>query len=365
MKIASEVSGTPLVQIGLGTVGLELMNLVEEWNKSAEEESQLNYVGLGDSSGLSLNEDGFRERDLEAVEAEKRSGGKLAEVSPYGVGDFRNELEYVLKEFRHGVLVDVTDAASLGEFYGKGFENGWSVVVANKIPLTEISSVEFREFNRAGIRYEATVGAGLPVISTLKHLQRQNDGIEEIGAVLSGSLSYILSEIEAGKAPSEAVLGAKKKGFTEPNPVEDLVGNDVVRKGLILGRSLGMDLAIEDVEVEPLVPLPEKEFSDRKLKQSLAEYDEEFRSKAESAAESGKRLRYLARVVDAGVKVGLEELDSQSPLAGGSGTSNVIQFKTENYVDPPLVIQGPGAGPAVTAGGVLSEINALSKCGLH
>ena len=360
-----EITGTPLVQVGLGTVGLELIKLVEHWNESAEEGAGLEYVGLADSSGFSVNEDGFSTMELEKVRDGKLAGKKLSQISKNRVTEFSEAIDPVFQGFDRGVLIDVTDASSLSKFYRKAFERNWSVVVANKIPLTEVTPEEFKEFKAGRIGYEATVGAGLPVISTLKHLQRQGDRVKEIGAILSGSLSYILSEIENGKTLSEAVLAAKKKGFTEPNPVEDLVGNDVVRKGLILGRSLGMELSVEDVEVNPLVSLPEKDFSNQELKQRLAEFDEEFRSKAESAEETGSRLRYLARVNKDGVKVGLEELDSESPLAGGSGTSNVIQFKTDNYVDPPLVIQGPGAGPAVTAGGVLSEINSLSEFGLH
>ncbi len=360
-----EITGTPLVQIGLGTVGLELIKLVERWNESAEEGAGLKYVGLADSSGFSLNEDGFNTSELEKVRDDKLAGKKLSQISKNRVKEGSEALESVFEGFDRGVLIDVTDASSLSKFYRKGFEHDWSVVVANKIPLTEITPEEFKEFKEDGIGYEATVGAGLPVISTLKQLQRQGDRVKEIGAILSGSLSYILSAIEDGQVLSEAVLGAKEKGFTEPNPVEDLVGNDVVRKGLILARSLGMNLSVADVDVNPLVPLPEKDFSDQELKQKLAEFDEDFRAKAKSAEKAGNRLRYLARVNKDGVKVGLEELDSESPLAGGSGTSNVIQFKSDNYVEPPLVIQGPGAGPAVTAGGVLSEINAFSGCRLQ
>ncbi|MFW6104687.1 MAG: hypothetical protein ACOC6I_02485 [Candidatus Bipolaricaulota bacterium] len=360
MDAQPEISPVPLAQVGLGTVGLELIELVENWNQSSNEGPKFKYVGLADSGGIAINKGGFPSRELEKIEEEKRAGGRLSNVSQASLIEL-SELESLFSDTEGGVLIDVTDAESLSQLYHRGFDCGWSVVVANKIPLTSVTTGEFRKLTEAGIRYEATVGAGLPVISTLKHLQRQGDRIEEIGAILSGSLSYILSEVDIGKDLSDAVLSAKQKGFTEPNPVEDLIGNDVVRKGLILGRSLGMEIKIEDVDVSPLVPIPEKNFSSRKLKEQLVKFDSEFRSKAKLAEEQGKRLRYLARVNEGGVKVGLESLDSESPLAGGAGTSNVIQFKTENYTDPPLIIQGPGAGPRVTAGGVLSEINSLTR----
>lgn len=360
MKEQSEFTALPLAQIGLGAVGLELIKLVNKWNNSSTERPELKYIGLADSSGLLINRDGFSVRELEEIVEKKRAGGELAELDPSEFAELV-ELESLFGSVETGVLIDVTDAESLNQFYHKGFNEDWSVVVANKIPLTKVKPEEFRKLQEAGIRYEATVGAGLPVISTLNHLLRQGDEINEVGAILSGSLSYILSRIEDGKRLSVAVLEAKQKGFTEPNPMEDLVGNDVVRKGLILGRSLGMDVSVDDVDVAPLVPLPVEDFSDRELKEKLVEFDSEFRSKAQRAEKQGKRLRYLARVNESGVKVGLESLDFESPLAGGAGTSNVIQFKTENYTDPPLIIQGPGAGPRVTAGGVLSEINGLTR----
>lgn len=360
MKEQSEFTAIPLAQIGLGAVGLELIKLVNEWNKSSTERPKLKYIGLADSSGLWINKDGFSVRELEETVKKKRAGGELAEFNPSKITP-PAELESLFASVETGVLIDVTDAESLNQFYHKGFNKDWSVVVANKIPLTRVKPGEFRKLQEAGIRYEATVGAGLPVISTLNHLLRQGDEINEVGAILSGSLSYILSRIEDGKPLSGAVLEAKQKGFTEPNPMEDLVGNDVVRKGLILGRSMGMDVSVDEVNVTPLVPLPVEDFSDRELKEKLVEFDSEFRLKAQRAEKQGKRLRYLARVNESGVKVGLESLDFESPLAGGTGTSNVIQFKTENYTKPPLIIQGPGAGPEVTAGGVLSEINELHQ----
>ncbi len=170
-------------------------------------------------------------------------------------------------------------------------------------------------------------------------------------------MSFILAGLEEGKSLSEAVKEARRKGFTEPDPAKDLSGKDVERKALILARSLGADLSLEDIETEPLVPVGEMNRRDRDLIEELGDCDFELGSLARSLRKEGRRLRYVARVSGEKAKVGLEEVPSGSPLQGGSGTSNVIQFRTESYVDPPLLIQGPGAGPEVTAGGVFSEMN--------
>ncbi|MFB6214531.1 MAG: hypothetical protein ABEI54_01555, partial [Candidatus Bipolaricaulia bacterium] len=240
-------------------------------------------------------------------------------------------------------------------YYRTSMEKGWSVVLANKIPLTGVNPVEFRRFKNSGLRYEATVGSGLPVISTLNHLRRHGEEFKEIAAILSGSLSFILSRVEEGVDLKRAVLEAKEKGFTEPNPAEDLLGNDVARKTVILGRSLGLDISLDDITLEPLVDL-EEEVSQEKLVDELEAVGDKFRKKAQSAGGMGNRLRYVARITGNDVTVGLEEVNRDGPLAQGSSTANVVLFRTSNYDDPPLIVQGPGAGPEVTAGGVFSDI---------
>lgn len=356
------VDGVPLVQIGAGTVGLELMELVRGSRRFSEGESQFSYVGIGDSSGLAKNREGFRKNYLEEVIELKKAGRRLEDVETEQVVELEG-VEAFFREFDSGIFVDVTDAPGLDKLYREALEEGWAVVLANKIPLTEVDPGQFNWLKDAGIKYEATVGAGLPVISTLDSLERSGDEVKEVSAILSGSLSYILSRLEEGSSIDEAVIEARDKGFTEPNPVDDLVGKDVHRKSLILNRTIGGDLSLGDIDVSPLVPLEEERYPEDRLKSELEKFNSEFQAKLESARENGKRLRYVASVRRSSASVGLEEVEADSSLAMGPGTANVIDIKSENYESPSLVIQGPGAGPKVTAGGVFSEMKGLVETG--
>ncbi|MFP4136587.1 MAG: hypothetical protein ACLFTO_06120 [Candidatus Acetothermia bacterium] len=355
----SSTSGIPILQLGIGTVGLELVDLVRSLNSPGGEESRYRYTGVADSSGLIGDPDGLSEDTLEEMVELKKSGEKLADLDRKPLGDL-DRIDSILDTLDGGILVDVTGAGGMDDWYRAAFREDWSVVVANKIPLTEMDPDRFNWFRNSGLKYEATVGAGLPVISTLNALLRSGDRVREISAILSGSLSYVLSRLEEGQRLDQAVIEAKEKGFTEPNPVDDLVGKDVHRKALILNRTIGGHLSLEDVEVEPLVDLEDRYFRKEELESRLQDFNEEFDSKLESAREGGRRLRYVARVSKSSASVGLEEVDESSPLARGPGTANVIDIRSRNYEDPSLVIQGPGAGPKVTAGGVFSEIDLVA-----
>ena len=346
----------PLVQLGAGNVGLELMNYVENTRSSDHNLPGYRYVGIADSSGVLIDGDGFEREKLMKIAEAKRAGESLAGLEGESTLE-PGKLNSLFRRLDHGILVDVTGSSGIAEYYDTALSAGWQVALANKIPLTEMTPGRFHGMTESGLRYEATVGAGLPVISTLRRLIAGGDEVKEIAAILSGSLSYILSGLEAGKPLPEVVMDARKNGYTEPNPVEDLVGKDVHRKAVILGRTIGKDVSLDDVEVEPLVPLEEKQYEKEELRRHLERYDPEIQEKVSSAEESGKRGRYVARIKEDVVRVGFEAVDKSSQLAGGPGTANVIEIKSENYQSPALVIQGPGAGTKVTASGVLADMN--------
>ncbi len=354
-----EIRKVPLIQLGIGTVGRKLVEKVREWNDQNNLEPRYQYIGLADKSGFAVNKAGFSEKELGEILKVKRNGGELAEIYGVELEDI-GFLEQLIKREKTGILVDVTDADKFEVYYGIALERGWSVALANKIPLAGVEPEEFRRFKNSRLRYEATVGAGLPVISTLDHLKRHGEKFKEIAAILSGSLSFILSRAEEGVDLKEAVLEAKEKGFTEPNPAEDLLGNDVARKAVILGRTLGLSLSLDDIELEPLVELAEG-ISPNELENELEAASADFRQRVESAKSAGNRLRYVARITGNVVTVGLEEVSREGPLAQGNSTANVVLFRTGNYDEPPLIIQGPGAGPEVTAGGVFSDMKCLES----
>lgn len=345
----------PVIQLGIGTVGQELIKKVISWNQEESSKPKYQYLGFADRSGLMAKKTGFSKEELEKVKRVKINDDELVEIYNKATRNI-GSLESFMDRRNSGVLVDVTDAKNFDGLYRTALERGWSVVLANKIPLTRIEPGEFSRLKGMGVRYETTVGAGLPVISTLDHLNRHGEEFKEIAAILSGSLSYILSRVEDGAGLKQAVIEAKEKGFTEPNPLEDLLGHDVARKTVILGRSLGLEISFEDIELTPLVSLEEDNPSQDELAALLDEANGDFCESVESARSRDNRLRYVARINAKGATVGLEEVSRDGPLGQGVSTANVVLFRTLNYDDPPLIVQGPGAGPEVTAGGVFSDI---------
>ena len=236
------------------------------------------------------------------------------------------------------------------------------VALANKKPLSmELADFDTLTANRALIRFESTCGAGLPTMESLRRILDSGDHIKQVQGQFSGTLGYILSGLQEGGKLSDIVAEAKSLGYTEPDPRDDLSGVDVARKALIIARCMGSRINLSDVEIEPLFP---DEFSDLSIEEfmrRLPELDEEMLGKVKAADAKGCRLRYAAVVNPDSVKVGLVEVEEGSPLAGLSGTDNLVSYQTEWYSESPMVISGPGAGIDVTAGGVLSDIVMLSQ----
>jgi aspartokinase/homoserine dehydrogenase 1 len=216
------------------------------------------------------------------------------------------------------------------------------------------------------LRYETTVGASLPVIETLKDLVRTGDVVRRIEGSFSGTLGYVCNELSAGVPIHEAVAEARRRGYTEPNPAEDLNGQDVARKALILARELGLDADLSDVVVEPLVPaeLLQSRTADELL-QRLADAAPAIAARIAALAAEGKQLRYLARIVlDDGaprIEVGPVGVDAAHPAARLVGTEAFVAFITERHAVYPLLVQGAGAGAQVTASGVLADVLGIAR----
>jgi bifunctional aspartokinase / homoserine dehydrogenase 1 len=262
------------------------------------------------------------------------------------------------------VLVDLT-ADDTTPALEAALTHGMDLVLANKRPIAGRRAASEALWQTARARgrrilHEATVGAGLPIIDTYHKLTESGDRVERIEGLLSGTLGYVLSEVAAGVSFSGAVRSAMKRGYTEPDPREDLSGMDVGRKALILARLLGYRGELRRSAVESLVPkwargLSREEFLDR-----LDELDAGWRRRAEEAAASGTVLRYVATVTASRIAVGLRSVPLTSPLAAIKGSDNQLVFTTARYKENPLVITGPGAGAEVTAAGVLNDILRLA-----
>ena len=244
---------------------------------------------------------------------------------------------------------------------------GFSVVTANKIANTldqnyYYSIRDTAKNNNVQFKYQTNVGAGLPIISTLQGLIATGDNILSIEGVLSGTLSYLFNSFDGQKPFSALVRDAREKGFTEPDPREDLSGIDVARKMLILARETGAKLELDDIFVESLIPtaldptLSVNTFLDR-----MVDFDQLFIEKLKNATAKQKVLRYIGKWDGQKAKVGLEMVSNDNPFYYQNGRENFIVFRSKRYNDVPLVIKGHGAGAAVTAAGVLHDIQLCLK----
>jgi homoserine dehydrogenase len=261
-------------------------------------------------------------------------------------------------------VVDVT-ANDTAEILRHVLETGMDVVLANKRPLTDrrqdadALQATAREHGRR-LLFEATVGAGLPVIDTAWKLLESGDRIRRIHGCLSGTLGFLLSEVGAGRAFSATVREAMRRGYAEPDPREDLSGMDVARKALILGRLLGFPGGIDAVSVESLVPKQARGMPLPEFLASLDRFDDTWVARVAAAKERGQVLRYVAAVTRGRIRVGLATVPLESALGALRGTDNQVVFTTDRYRTNPLVITGPGAGLDVTAAGVMNDILKLA-----
>lgn len=342
-----------IVQLGLGYVGRAVAQIVIEERKRLREQSNLDlhYRSVSDTSGALVGE----ELLPQAIRL-KENGGKLAEL---GVEPIESVLA---SEPAPGVTRVVVDLAVHGTgTFGLdllGVQNGSCLVLSNKGPLSG-SGAEYRELLRvAGDRlwHEATVGAGMPTISTLKNLLDTGDEVLEIRASPSGTLGFIMSAVEAGRSFSEAVKEAVALHYAEPDPRDDLSGLDVARKAIILARTMGREVEPEEIPYESLVPEGLENVSLEEFMECLVEADEEFAARMH-AVRPNHMLRYLARIPKEGpIEVGLTEAHIESPFGPINGPENVFEFHTRRYSDVTLTILGPGAGPERTASGVVGDL---------
>lgn len=265
------------------------------------------------------------------------------------------------------VLVDCTSNENIALSYIELMKAGYHVVTPNKKANT--STYEYykglRQIARACHRkfyYEATVGAGLPVINTLQNLLAAGDRLIEFNGIMSGTLSYIFGLVDDGKTLSEATREAYEKGFSEPNPRDDLEGMDVARKLLILARECGYKLDLSDIEIAyPVDPKYLAGNTAQEVLENLKGADAEFTKQVEAAKAEGKVLRYVATIKDGKCSCGVKAVDKTDPLYRVVGGENALSFTSEYYQPIPLVIRGYGAGAEVTAAGVLSDILRLQN----
>ncbi|MCS4229698.1 aspartate kinase [Stenotrophomonas maltophilia] len=261
----------------------------------------------------------------------------------------------------HAVVIDCSGSAEVAGRYEGWLAAGIHVVTPNKQagsgPLARYQSIRAAAAaSGARFRYEATVGAGLPVITTLRDLVDTGDEVLSIEGIFSGTLAWLFNRFDGSQPFSALVEQARGMGYTEPDPRDDLSGIDVARKLVILAREAGRDLSLEQVQVESLVPEALRAGSVEAFMQRLGDNDDALLQRLQQARARGAVLRYVAALSAQGASVGLVEIPLDHAFANLKLTDNVVQFRTRRYCDNPLVVQGPGAGPEVTAAGVFADL---------
>lgn len=340
---------------GAGNVGSEFLKIVAAQKEKLVAEHQINLkiVGIANSRHHLINvDDGLSPRDLTNI---NKIGEKHSKFS-----EFADKVQ--LLNLRNRIFVDNTASADVASTYASFLSNNISVVTCNKIACSS-DYYKYAELKKIAknhncqFKYETSVGAALPIIKTIEDLLMSGDKIHKIEAVISGSLNYIFNEYSGQRLFSDVVKEAKNEGYTEPNPLIDLSGLDVMRKILILSREAGYVRELSDIEFQSFLPEAcANADSNDTLFEELKNNEARFNTLYKNANEKGNKLKVVAILNDGNLSVSLKEIPGQSPFYNLEGKDNVVAINTNRYATEPLVIKGAGAGSSVTASGVFADL---------
>ncbi len=342
---------------GAGNVGSRLLEQLRKQRKYLFNNLrlQVRVIGLANSRKMMINGNGI---NLDSWKEELEKGEAMT---------LENYLSIIpAKNLRNSIFIDVTANAELAMHYDKLLSKNISVVACNKVACS--SSFEYyktlkdlaREYN-VPFHFETNVGAGLPIIGTLNDLLRSGDKVNEIQAVLSGTLNFVFNKYNGEKSFAKVVKQAQDEGYTEPDPRLDLSGKDVMRKIMILAREAGEQIEMDDISNESFMPEACMTGTVENFYTEMEKHEAHFRNLYDKAAVNGNKLKFVASYKNGKAAVGLQQINPQHDFYHLYGKDNVVLFYTDRYKEQPMVVKGAGAGAEVTASGVFADIIRASK----